>query len=554
MAPCRGRRIPAPLLLLLAVPALLVAGCAGESAVAPSPQDERPADGDWLVAALDSDPTTLRWVQAADRPTAQVGRLVADSLVALDLDLTFRPRLASRWEFSDDHKVLTLYLREDVRWHDGTPLTADDVTFTYELAMDPATGAGRYASLFAQVRSVKALDPLTVQVTHSEPAVTALQGWEALLILPRHRGESAGTERRVLGTGPFRLEEWKTGRELTLVAHDDYWGGRPHLDRIVFRIIPDAHTRFEALRTGEIDLTSVAPADWPIARSLPSDGPLHFLRFQYRKVYFIAWNGDGSNPFFADPRVRRAMTHALDRQGFVDTVLHGLGRVATSTFVPGTWAHHAGSQPLPYDREESARLLQQAGWSDGDGDGIRDRDGQAFRFTLHVYSQDANAQRLAELLQDSLRRLGIAMEIRRLELAAFLQHLRGRDFQAQMSAWTLDADPDPFDFWHSSQTPSGANYAGYADAEMDRLCEEGRREFDPGRRAALYAEVQELLQRDQPFTFLYHPLRIVGHHQRLRGIRAAPLGIWRWHPSTLEWWVPTALQRFPDAAGAAQDG
>ena len=508
------------------------------------------------MTVLQSDPTTLRWVQAADRPTAQLGGLLADSLVALDRNLDYRPRLAQRWEVSDDRKVLTFHLRHDVRWHDGEPFTADDVLYTHELAMDPAVGAGRYASFFTAVESVQALDAHTVQVTYSEPNVAALQGWEALLILARHRADEDPAARTVVGTGPFRLLEWKTGQELTLVANDDYWGGRPHLQRIVFRIIPQPHTAFEALRAGEVDLTPVQSEDWPTAAGLPEDGPLEFLRFQHLRLFFIAWNGDGSNPFFQDAQVRRAMTHALDRDGFIRTVLHGLGRVATSTFMPESWAYRAGSQPLAFDPDEAARLLDEAGWSDHDGDGVRDRDGVAFRFTFHVYNQSNSAQQLAELLQASLHRLGVEMEIRTLELAAFLQHLRGRDFQAQLSAFNLDPDPDPFDFWHSSQTPAGGNYAGYMDDEMDALCERGRREFDPQRRAQIYAQVQLLLQRDQPFTFLWHPVHIVGYHRRVRGIQAGPVGIWRWYPSTLQWWVPPELQRFPadDATAAAHGG
>lgn len=500
---------------------------------------------------MQSDPTTLRWVQVSDRPTRQLGGLLADSLVALDGNLEYSPRLAHSWEFSDDHEVLTFHLRRDVLWHDAEPFTAEDVLYTYELVQDPEVGAPRYASFFTGVESVQALDAHTVQVTYDEPNVAALQGWEALLMLARHRAGEQPTARTVTGTGPFRLLEWNTGQQLTLVANDDYWGGRPHLDRIVFRIIPQSHTAFEALRAGEVDLTSVQPEDWPTAAGLPEDGPVEFLRFQQLKLYFIAWNGDGSNPFFQDVQVRRAMTHALNRDGFTRTVLHGLGTVATSTFVPETPFYRAGSQPLAFDLDQAARLLDEAGWSDHDGDGVRDRDGVAFRFTLHVYNQSNSAQQLAELLQASLHRLGVEMEIRKLELATFLHRLRSRDFQAILSATALDPDPDPFDFWHSSQTPEGGNYAGYVNDEMDALCERGRREFEPQRRAQIYARVQLLLQRDQPYTFLWYPIHIVGYHRRLQGIQATPMGLWRWYPSTLQWWVPPELQRFPAGPAAA---
>lgn len=428
--------------------------------------------------------------------------------------------------------------------------------FSYRYATDPRNGAARFAAYFSEVESVTAPDPLTVRVAYRQPFAPALGGWEALLLLPAHRytaaaGGSDPQERAPIGTGPYRLARWAQGEELRLEANPGYWRGRPHLDRIVFRIVPDARTAYGALQAGELDLATLPAGDPPPLASSSPDGRVRYERFSTLAVSFIAWNGDGSNPFFADPRVRRAMTLSLDRRAFLASVLHGLGRIATSTFSPGTWAFDETIAPLPHDPAEAARLLDEAGWRDSDGDGVRDRGGRRFEFTLLVFQGNVAAGRIAQVLQDALRGQGVRVEIASLDWPAFLRELRGRTFQAQISNLTLDVDPDPFDTWHSSQIGSGNNFTGYADAEVDRWCEEGRRTFDPAERAALYRRVQQRLHRDQPMTFLFHPEWVVGVDSRLRGFRVGPSGPWRWFPGALDWWVPLDRQRRSAAAPAA---
>lgn len=481
---------------------------------------------------------------ANDRATTRIARLVGDSLVDHGEDLAFVPRLAEGWDVSEDGTRITFHLREGVLWHDGKPFTSSDVLFTFGLATDPEIGAGVFNAYFGQVSSVEAPDERTVVVTYRAPFSPALQGWESLLILPRHRFEPGADVRdhpfgrAPIGTGPYRFVEWRQGQQIVLEANPGYWRGRPHLDRLIFRIVPDLRTAFGALIAGELDMARV-----PAGEQLP-DGRWRTVRSPSLRVSFIAWQGNGSNPFFGDPRVRRAMTLALDRQGFLETVLDGQGVPATSTFVPGTWAHDDDLAPLPLDPGASARLLDEAGWRREGPDGLRVRDGIPFRFTLNVLQRNRDGERMALLLEDALRRLGVAMTIERLDWPVFLERLHARDFEAQLSTWSLDVDPDPYDFWHSSQIPEGMNYTGYADPEVDAWCEAGRRTFDRGERARLYRKVQERLHRDQPFTFLYHPGYELGLSSRLEDLRISPAGVWDWYPAALDWWVPRDRQRY----------
>ena len=514
-----------------------------------------PVDGGTVFAPLTTDPTTLNWVRASDTPAAQIGRLVGDSLVDHGPDLRYLPRLAERWEISADQRVITFHLRPGVTWHDGTPFTASDVVFSYRWATDPGNGAARFAAYFSEVEAVEALTPLSVRVRYRTPFAPALQGWEALLLLPAHRYREAapGTdpqERSPIGTGPFRLERWRQGEEIVLTANPRYWRGRPHLDSVVLRIVPDNRTAAGALAAGELTLATLPQSDPPPAAAASPDGRIRYKRFATLAIWFIAWNGDGSNPFFADRRVRRAMTLALDREGFRRSVLHGLGQPATSTFVPGTWAYDPSLVPLPYDPAGSARLLDEAGWTDSEGDGVRDRAGRRFEFTLTAFQGNPIAGQIAQVLQEALAHEGVRMRIETLDWPAFVSKLRSRRYQAQISTWLLDVDPDPYDNWHSSQIATGNNVTAYADAEVDRYCEAGRATFDLAARAAAYREVQARLHRDQPMTFLFHPEWVVGVDARLRGFRVPLSGPWRWFPGPLTWWLTTARDPLPlDAQG-----
>ena len=538
----------------MALVLLLLLRCAPAEPRRAVVEDGPPVDGDWVVAPLGAEPASLHPLLVTDKPSIEITRLIADSLVDHGPDLKYVPRLAESWEISPDGRVVTFHLRQGVRWHDGEPLSSADVLFTYRAAADPATGASRLLSDFSLVESVEAPDDHTVVVTYDAPFSPALQGWEKLLILPRHLfpdGEVTGDDfgRQPIGSGPFRLHHWTSGQEVVLEANEDYWRGRPHLDRVVFRVIPDARTAWGALLAGELDLTVVPSGDeTPDADRLPGDRQLRLQSAASLGVEMLLWNADGSNPFFADRRVRRAMTLALDRQGFLAAVLHGRGTVATSTFPPGTWAHHDGIEPLPHDPGEAARLLEEAGWHLPEGESVRRKAGTPFRFTALYYQKNVDRGRVALLLQDALGRIGVQMEVVPLEWAALLERVRDRRFESLVHGWSLDLDPDPFDFFHSSQHAAGMNYFAYIDADVDRWIEAGRRTFDLAERAALYRRVQERLHRDQPVTFLYHRKPLISFDARLRNFRSTATGVWRWFPGVVEWWVPETLQRYPVGA------
>ena len=515
-----------------------------------SPSGLRP-----LYAYLPTEPASLNFVAENDGATRWIGRMICEPLVAFNREMELVPLLATSWESSPDGRIATFHLRRDVRRHDGRAFTAADVLFTLEKVLDPEALAVGKRVYFETLTSYEALDDYTVRVERSEPYARAIEVWETLPILPRHAyaGQDfleAPVNRQPVGTGPYRFVAWEAGSRIELEANPDYYGSPPGIERIIFRPLADPSTRVEALLSGDLDWTSLRPLDRErILASETYSSRVRVLTQNTLYVRYISWNQDGSNPFFTDRRVRLAMTHALDRQGFLEHVLRGNGRVATSLVHPSMWAYDAELEPWPFDRHRAAELLDEAGWFDRDGDGLRDRNSTPFAFTLLVPSGNQEIERLAALMQESLRTLGVDMQIRRVEWNMFLRRRGERDFEAYVSGWRLDPDPDCYDFWHSSQIGgNGLNYAAYRDAEVDRLCEEARQVVDRDRRAVAYRRVQRILHRDQPYTFVVYRNTLIGISRRLAGVQTCPLGAWNWRPGPLLWTLNSQPTDAPSTA------
>ena len=516
------------------------------SAPAARTASSAPANGDVLVIPIDSDPPSLDFVGCSDTLCRMVARFVADTLVDEGERLENVPRLAESWELREGGKEVVFHLRKGVRWHDGAPFSAADVLFTYRRTIDPASGA-HAADLFQEISEVSAPDALTVKVRYREPTVLALEAWKVVSIVPEHllRAVPPGTRdpaRAPVGTGPFRFVRWTRGREIVLQANPDYFLGRAHLDGLVLRVTPSLATQFQALLTGDTDWSAIPPAEWT-GSAASQDFLRRFRRFEYPSlfVFYIAWNG--RSPLFADPRVRTAMTLLLDRSGFVAKAYGGAGVAAASTFHPGQIGFDERNAPLPYDPARAAELLDAAGWK-REAAGARRRGGKPFRFTLLIFQGAQVQQQIASLLSDSLARQGITLDIRVLDFPALLDRLHRRDFDAALSGWGLTTDPDPTTFFHSDPKLGISNYAGYSNPEMDRLLDEGRHALEPEKRRRIYARVQEILSRDQPYTFLFFPLSRIAMDRRFEGVSDAGLSSpLKPYPGPLRWFVPAANQK-----------
>jgi peptide/nickel transport system substrate-binding protein len=348
--------------------------------------------------------------------------------------------------------------------------------------------------------------------------------------------------KKPVGTGPYRFAEWKTGEKTVFDASPDYFEGKPYIARVVTRVIPDPATMFLELKSGGIDLMNLTP----LQRTRQTDTKefrKSFNRYRYLSSSYTYLGFNLAHPFFRERTVRHAIAHAIDKKELIDGVLLGLGQEATGPYKPGTWAHNPNVRKYPFDPAKARALLAEAGWKEKDRDGVLVKDGRRFEFTVLTNAGNKGREQTAAIIQQDLAAVGIRMEIRTVEWAAFInEFVKKRKFDALILGWTISPDPDQFDIWNSAKTgPDELNVIGYANPEVDRLLEEGRRTFDVERRKKAYFRIQELLAEDQPYVFLYHADALPAVHRRIRGIVPAPAGI---SYNFIKWYVPRGEQRY----------
>ncbi|MGE4504468.1 MAG: peptide-binding protein [Desulfovibrionaceae bacterium] len=496
-----------------------------------------------MTLALLGDASNLISILSTDSASHTISSQIYVQLLRYDKNIEIEPYACESYEVLEGGRLLRFKVREDIRWTDGEPLTAEDVAFTYRFTTDPDTPTA-YAGDMMKVRSFTVTGPYTFEVRYDEPYAPALVSWMAD-ILPRHVLEGADPmdtpqSRNPVGAGPYKLKEWKAGQQIVLEANPDFFQGRPYIDELVYRVIPDQATQFLELKAGGLDVLDLGPMDYVYQ----TRGPWweeRYAKYEYvASAYtFLGYNLRPEHPLFSDVRVRRALAHAIDKQEVVRGVLFGLGIPANGPYKPGTWPYDPDIEPYAYDPALALAMLAEAGWEDHDGDGLLDKDGHPFAFT--ILTNQGNTQRIktAIIIQERLRQIGIQVRVRTVEWAAFLNEFvdTGR-FDAIILAWTIPPDPDPYDVWHSQANPK-LNFMRYANPEVDRLIEAGQRTLDREERRRIYYKVQEILHEDQPYCFLYSPKSLPIVHRRIRGIVPAPAGIGY---NSEWWWIPRSLQ------------
>ncbi|HSB79402.1 MAG TPA: peptide-binding protein [Candidatus Methylomirabilis sp.] len=521
-----------------------------ETAAEPASPVGGPAYGDTLVEGSIGDISGLIPNITSDSSSQEVGNLIYSNLVRTDKDLRLEGELAAGWDISPDQLTITFHLRKGVHWHDGEEVTAKDVDFTYRYMVDPKTPTA-YGESFRQIRNAEIVDPQTYRVTYEKPYAPGLLSW-GIWILPSHILEpawKAGVDLRTtaqnqhpIGSGPYGFKEWETGEKIVLEAYPGYWEGRPFLNRVVFRIIPDQSTIFLELKAKNIDMTGLTPIQFRRQTDYPAFHKA-FNKYRYLANGYAYLGFNLLDARFQDKRVRQAMAHAIDKKEIIDGVLLGLGQPAVGPYKPGTWWYKADVKTYPFDPERAKALLTEAGWRDKNGAGILLKDGKPFSFTIRTNQGNQVRQQTAEIIQRRLRAIGIDVKIHIVEWAAFINtFIRKRDYEAIILGWGLGLDPDQYDIWHSSQTgPDQLNHVSYKNPEVDALLEAGRRTFDEAKRKAIYGTFQDIMAEEQPVVFLYVPDALPVVSSRVQGIAPAPAGI---SYNFTKWYVPQNLQRY----------
>jgi len=538
---------PVRLSVILFLILLLLAGCANEqSNSGPQEKAYKPAAyGDIIVRGDIGDASNLIPILASDSASHSIAGLIYNGLVKYDKDMNIVGDLAESWDISDDGLVITFHLRKGVKWHDGKPFTAKDVLYTYQITVDPKTPTA-YAGDFLKVKKAEVLDDYTFRVTYDKPFAPSLISWSSA-VLPRHLLEGqnitkSSLARHPVGTGPYLFKEWLAGQKIVLVSNADYFEGRPYVDGHVTRIIPDMATMFLELRARNIDMMGLTPLQY----TRQTENNLFRQSFDKYRYLAFAYTYLGYNlkhPFFADKRVRQAISYAINKEEIISGVLLGLGKPATGPYKPGTWAYNENVKTYSYNPQKARELLRAAGWTKTNNDGFLEKDGRPFTFELVTNQGNETRQKCAEIIQRQLKEVGIDVKIRILEWAAFINDfISKRRFEAVILGWTIPLDPDAYDVWHSSKTaPEELNFISYKNPEVDALLEKARSTFEQKLRKKYYDRFQEILVEDQPYTFLYVPDELVIISKRFRGIEPAPIGL---SHNFIKWYVPKDEQKY----------
>jgi peptide/nickel transport system substrate-binding protein len=504
-----------------------------------------PAYGDTLIVGSIGEPSILIPMLAGDSASHDVAGLIFNGLVKYDTDLSVIGDLAESWDISPDGLVITFHLRKGVKWTDGIEFTADDVMFGYQTIINEKTPTA-YQEDYLQVKKAGVLDKYTFRVTYEKPFAPALTSWGNLVVLPKHLLEGKDITkvdfgRKPVGLGPYKLSKWISGQYVTLDSNKDYFEGRPYIDGYVYRFIPDPATMFLELKVGEIDMMGLTPTQY-IKQTENDFFRKNFQKFRYPVFSYTYLGFNLKYPLFQDKRVRQAIAYAIDKSEIVDVVLFGLGKPATGPYVPNTWPYNPNVERYDYNPEKARQLLKEAGWEDTDGDGILDKRGQPFEFTILTNMGNSLRMNTATIIQWRLAKIGIKVEIRVLEWSTFInEFIDKRRFQAVILGWSIGLDPDQYDIWHSSKTKEKEfNFVSYNNPEVDKLLEKGRRTFNIEERKKAYFRIQEILADELPYIFLYVPDATPIVSARFKGIKPSPIGI---SYNINKWYVPKELQR-----------
>jgi peptide/nickel transport system substrate-binding protein len=507
-------------------------------------QEEAPVHGGRIVMATLGEPSNLIPPLSTDSASHEVAQLLYVSPLRYDKDIKIEPYAAESFEILDGGRHLKFTLRKDIRWFDGTPLTAADVEFTYKLMIAPNTPTA-YAGDFLAIKEFRLTGPYTFEVFYEKPFARAVATW-ASDILPKHAlsGEDLSNTkyaRQPMGAGPYKLKEWVENQRVILEANPDYFEGRPYIDEVVYRSVPDQTTQFMELKAGNLDYIGLTPSQYLRQTSGPKweEG---FRKYKYLASAYTYMAYNLEHPLFKEKKARQALAHAIGKEEIIKGALMGLGVPTIGHFKPDSWAYDHDIKDYEYDQGLALMMLAELGWKRESPTGPLTRDGKAFAFS--VITNQGNEQRIktCAIIQNQLARIGIQVKVRTIEWATFIKEFVDlRRFEAIVLGWSIPQDPDAFDVWHSSKIAKpGLNFVGYANPEADALLEQGRNMVDPALRKPVYDRFQEILSEDQPYCFLYTPYALPILAERIHGVEPAPAGIsWNF----VRWWIPASQQR-----------
>ena len=398
--------------------------------------------------------------------------------------------------------------------------------------MNPDLKAPHLKSYYRDVKRVYKVDDYTVRFEYTKKYFRGIVMCGGFPVVPKHivsqykDFDASPYSRHPIGTGPYKFHSWTTNSRLKLVRNEDYWGPKPEIRVIEFKVVADRAIALQILKKGELDVSGLSILQW--ARQTRTEKFRN--KFQIRMYpstgySFIGWNNE--SPIFKDVRVRQAMTHLLDREKINEKLNFGISTIVTGPFFPKGKQYNSSIKPLNYDILKAKKLLKEAGWIDSDGDGHLDKDGKKFEFTYLFAAGSKPAERVGTIYKEQLKRAGISMKMIRMEWAAFLDKINKRAFDATTLAWSSPFESDPFQIWDKSQAKEkhSSNFIGFVDDEASRLMREAKVEFNEKKRNQLYWKFQDIVHEKQPYTFLFNSPNLVAVSKRFGNVKTHTAGL-----------------------------
>jgi peptide/nickel transport system substrate-binding protein len=496
---------------------------------------------------------------------SEFGDLTGIAIIGFDRELTYYAPtdIVASWQSSEDGLMDRFVLRDDITWSDGKPFTAHDVEFTFQLIMSdhpqlviPAIRTGT-----DQLRWVKAYDDHTLVVFHKEPLATNLPNM-IYPILPKHIYEKSvyedpslkrsayhtQQEARPVTGGPYEYVSRKRGEEFVVRRRESYYmhdgkqvRPKPYFAEVRVKTIEDLNTALLAFKAGDVHQMELRPEQWEVQTNNDEFYSRNTkVRAPEWTEFHIEWNS--GSQYFADERVRWAMTYAVDYDELLATLLRNLCTQGQGTFHPQSWMFPKNPpEPVKRDLDKAEDLLDEAGWEDSDGDGIRDKeiDGQIVPFEIQLMTYQSELGNLVGvLLKENLEEIGISVNVKPTEFVVMQDKLLKHEFDACFGGWGAGADPDAQSNIYG--TGGQRNYGQYSNPKVDELFEKGRRELDRAKRAEIYGQIHMQLWEDQPVTWLFYRPALFGFNKKLRGYNFGALGPFKYSPGFGSLYMPAA--------------
>ncbi len=516
--------------------------------------DRNATPGDRIITSISADVGNMNPLINNDYTVSLINGFCNSSLADRNFEKPeiFEPLMAESWTISPDKKIYSIKLRKGITWQDFTDpvtgkewknkeVTARDFKFYADVINDPDTNCASMRVYYKDLEKIEVLSDYEFKVYWKMPYYQSLELTLGLSPLPKHLyhayagpfdakkfNDDHQRNRMIVGCGPYRLLRWDKDRRVVLSRYENFFGDKlgiaPPIKYTAFEIIKHPNTCFQSLLSGGIDRMDLLPEQWRNRTDIPEFGPngkLSKLKYLSRTFAYVGYNLH--NPLFQDKRVRQALSCLVDKEKILKDAYFGLGEIVTGPLYYDSPYYDKSIKPYEFNVEKAKALLAEAGWKDIDGDGVLEKDGKKFEFTILQVANSSLQEKMLPLIKEDMAKGGVQMKIQILEWSVYLQRLEQKDFDACTLRWTIAYEPDLYQLWHSSEAdkPFSSNY-GFKNAEADRIIDELRVTFDHKKRVELCFQFHRLLHEEQPYTFLFSPYTLLALSSRYQNVHKFP--------------------------------